>query len=118
MKLGYRNQFLIFWNCLPKKFLLLIPPVIITVCPISTTFKTTTEEPDVMFNIKYQLSFSMVNEGNVKVEYSFNGNTLHGDMTPGTSTSSITFDNRKVSKIWFRVPDGGSAIVRVEAWSQ
>jgi hypothetical protein len=83
----------------------------------STTFKPNNEEPDILFNIKYLVSFSMVNEGNAKVEYSFNGTTVHGDMIPGTATSTITFDNRRVSAIWFRVPDGGSVTVRVEAWS-
>lgn len=65
-------------------------------------------------NIK---SFSLVNEGNSLVEYSFNGNTLHGDLTPGTPTAAIFFDNRSISKIFFRAPAGGSPDVRVEAWA-
>jgi hypothetical protein len=73
---------------------------------------------DVLITIKGQQTFSLVNEGSTLVEYSFNGNTLHGDMTPGTSTAAIFFDNRRVSKIWFRAPDGGDPIVRVEAWSK
>ncbi len=28
------------------------------------------------------IGFTLVNEGSEVVEYSFNGNTLHGDMTP------------------------------------
>lgn len=47
------------------------------------------------------------------VEYSFNGNYLHGDMTSGKSSASLTFENRVISKIWFR----GTGVVRVEAWA-
>jgi hypothetical protein len=74
-------------------------------------------EANIIFDIKYQVSFSLVNEGNDIVEYSFNGNVLHGDLTPGTSTGAIFFDNRRVSFIWFRARTPGQ-IVRVEAWSQ
>lgn len=74
---------------------------------------------DVFFQFRGQLSFSMVNEGLGIVEYSFNGNTLHGDMTPGTPTHSIFFDNRRISKIWFRLADGNqpASRIRVEAWA-
>ncbi len=61
-----------------------------------------------------QTGFSLVNEGSVKIEYSFNGSTLHGDLTPGTPTAAIIFDNRRISAIWFRA--SSSSIVRVEAW--
>lgn len=52
-------------------------------------------------------------EGAGFVEYSFNGNNLHGDMTSGLGSAAIKFDNRVISKIWFR----GTGIIRVEAWS-
>lgn len=61
-----------------------------------------------------QTGFSLVNEGNTVVEYSFNGTTLHGDMTPNTPTAAMVFDNRRVSAIWFRA--SSSCLVRVEAW--
>ena len=75
------------------------------------------ENPEVVFNFRNQVAFSIINEGDTIVEYSFNSSTLHGDMTPGTPSSAIVFDNRRVSKIWFRNPSGGSNIVRVEAWA-
>lgn len=62
-----------------------------------------------------QYGFSLVNEGSVVVEYSFNGITLHGDLTPGTPTAAIIFDNRRVPAIWFRA--SSSSRVRVEAWA-
>lgn len=49
------------------------------------------------------------------VQYSFNGNTIHGtlDGSGATAPASLTFQNRVISKIWF----AGSGTVRVEAWA-
>lgn len=80
-------------------------------------FGGATGESDVYINIKGQQTISLVNEGNAVVEYSFNGNTLHGDMTPNSPTTAIFFDNRRVSAIWFRTTVPGQ-IIRVEAWSR
>lgn len=54
-------------------------------------------------------------ETGTSVEYSFNGTTVHGDMTAATSSEQLDFLTRPNKKIWFRVPSG-SATVRVEAW--
>jgi len=51
------------------------------------------------------------------IEYSFDGETVHGDMTPKMPSEAIIFDNRAQSKIWFRrVIPGIPVLVRVEAW--
>lgn len=52
------------------------------------------------------------------VEYSFNGNTIHGELIPGGGRTTLTFYNRNVSKIWFRVKAGSSGpiVVSTEAW--
>ncbi len=52
------------------------------------------------------------------VQYSFNGNTIHGtmDSTGTTAPSSLTFTNRVISKIWFSTISS-SPTIRVEAWS-
>jgi len=71
---------------------------------------------DIAINFRGQVSFSLVNEGTEVIEYSFNGNTLHGDLTPGTPTAAIFFDNRRISRIWFRTTVPGQ-VVRVEAWA-
>lgn len=84
---------------------------------IDVTNTEFTSNAQVVFNFRNQIAFSLVNEGSAIIEYSFNGNTLHGDMTLGTPTTALIFDNRRVSKIWFRVPGGGSHRVRVEAWA-
>lgn len=46
------------------------------------------------------------------VQYSFNGNTIHGDMTATLPSANLIFENRVISKIWFK----GSGVVRIEAW--
>lgn len=47
------------------------------------------------------------------VQYSFNGNTVHGDMAVSPAlNSSLIFENRQIAKIWFR----GTGTVRIEAW--
>lgn len=84
---------------------------------ITVTATSFQSDSDVVFNINAPLcSFSLVNEGNVTVTYSFNGSTIHGDLIVGTPTQAIFFDNRSVSAIWFSVPSG-SANVRVEGWA-
>lgn len=50
------------------------------------------------------------------VQYSFNGNTVHGEMDSSNSSKDLKFDNRRVSKIWFKLISG-SGTVRIEAWS-
>ncbi len=82
---------------------------------ITVTNTTFPSESQVMFNFKGQCGFSIINEGSTLVEYSFNGNTLHGDLTPGSSTASLTFSNRRVPAIWFR--SASSTVVRIEAWA-
>lgn len=75
------------------------------------------DTPQVFVNLYGQFSFSLVNEGNDVVEYSFDGNNVSGDMTPNSPTEAMFFDNRPVSRIFFRLPNGGGpATVRVEAW--
>ena len=76
------------------------------------------EFADVVFNFRTggSLSFSLVFEGSGRIEYSFNGNTVHGDMTAGSPTSAMFFDNRPVFAIWFRLVSGTGGIVRIEGW--
>lgn len=52
------------------------------------------------------------------VEYSFNGEDVHGDMTPLTPSEGIIFDGRFENNVWFRrkAESNNVVIVRVEAW--
>jgi len=51
------------------------------------------------------------------VQYSFDGKTVHGDMTPMMPSEAIVFDNRSQSVVWFRRAEPGKPVlVRIEAW--
>jgi hypothetical protein len=56
---------------------------------------------------------------NTVVEYSFNGQVVHGELGSSSANISLTFQNRPVAKIWFRLQTGSSGpiIVSVQAWS-
>lgn len=49
------------------------------------------------------------------IEYSFNGNTIHGkiDGSGSTAPAFLTFENRVISKIWL---SGTGGALRIEAW--
>ena len=66
----------------------------------------------------YGVIFNIEGSGSSAVEYSFDGHTVHGELTQGTNRATITFLNRVVSMIWFRVKSGSSGplTVSVEAW--
>jgi hypothetical protein len=85
----------------------------------STEFGSASDDyaADAFLNIKGGIKvLTLVNEGANTIEYSFNGNTIHGDLIPNTPTAALSFDNRTVSKIWFRVTAAGPSTIRVEAW--
>lgn len=61
-----------------------------------------------------------LNEGTGTVEYSFNGNTVHGELDSTLPSKGKAFDNRTIAMIWFRVKAGSSGPIRisVEAWAK
>jgi hypothetical protein len=73
--------------------------------------------PDIIIPFSTQ-SISFLNEDTGTVEYSLDGTNIHGDLISGTACSGLTFDNRVMSFIWFRVKVGstGPINVRIEAW--
>lgn len=88
---------------------------------VSVTSSTFTTTCDVFITFT-TASLSFINEGTGgtnSIEYSFNGNTVHGDMIPSTGCATLLFQNRVGSKIWFRLKSGssGPVTVRVEAWA-
>lgn len=60
-----------------------------------------------------------LNETSGIVQYSFNGEDVHGELAYGTPTQGMVFDNRAVGLIWFRLKPGSSGpiTVSVQAWS-
>lgn len=55
-------------------------------------------------------------EGTGVIEYSFNGNTTHGEMDSSKSSKDLSFSFRNISKIWFKLVSGGPVNIRIEAW--
>jgi hypothetical protein len=75
--------------------------------------------PDVIIPFTTQ-SVIFLNEDDADVvEYSFNGFDVHGELSPILPSRGLTFDNRVICKIWFRVKSGsaGPITVRVDAWA-
>lgn len=57
------------------------------------------------------------NDSTDVVQYSFDGESVHGDLTPLLPSEGIVFDNRYENTVWFRRATPGDAVtVRVEAW--
>lgn len=65
--------------------------------------------PDVTMTIRGARRIMFVGVAGSDVEYSFNGNTLHGRISSG---QIFNFDIRGEDKIWFR----GTGTVDVHAW--
>lgn len=64
------------------------------------------------------MGFLLLFEGSGIIEYSFNGNVIHGDMDSSSGSYGLVFDNRKISAIWFRLKTAAPGVsVRVEAWA-
>lgn len=74
-------------------------------------------QPDMFITFVTQ-TIMMLNEGSGIVEYSFNGNTVHGELDSSKASAALSFDNRIVSKIWFRIKSGSSGpiTISVHAW--
>jgi hypothetical protein len=70
-------------------------------------------EPQVQIAFRGAQRLTFILESGTNVEYSFNGNTVHGNMKTGIS-NNLNFDIRNNKLIWFRC--SGGATVRVEAW--
>jgi hypothetical protein len=89
----------------------------------NTTFGTSADgyAADMVITFSTQ-SVMFLNEGTTStqvVEYSFNGNTVHGELDPSLPSRTFMFENRVIGAIWFRLKAGssGPVNVRVDAWS-
>lgn len=74
--------------------------------------------PDLIIPFSTQ-GIMFLNEGSGVVEFSFDGTHVHGELDSAGATKGLTFDNRAVSLIWFRVKSGSSGPIKisVSAWS-
>lgn len=83
---------------------------------VAVTATDFTSVPQVTINMRGQDGLLMILESGDPVEYSFNGNTVHGDMTANTPTEKLQFDHRRISHVWFRTT-GTSSNIWVNAWA-
>jgi hypothetical protein len=74
-------------------------------------------QPDTLISFPTQ-GITFLNEGTGVVEYSFNGTYVAGELDSTKASAGLTFDNRVVSFIWFRVKTGSSGPINVSvhAW--
>jgi len=72
------------------------------------------DDPQAVFDLNSQ-GFMFLNRGPYVIEYSFDGDTLHGDLDPTDASKDRVFNSRCECKVWFRAVDGYGP-VRVEAW--
>ena len=73
------------------------------------------ENPQVIIRFRGNQNLKLMILDAGKVEYSFNGSTVHGTLEFGKSNASLDFLNRANKKIWFRYITN-TPTVRVEAW--
>lgn len=73
---------------------------------------------DVIITFPTQGVLFLIEENADAVEYSFNGTTVHGELDAALPSKGMIFDNRVVSKMWFRLRSGstGPLTVRIDAW--
>jgi hypothetical protein len=50
------------------------------------------------------------------VQVSFNGNSVDDELNANLPSKGIAYDVRQISKIWFQIVSGSSAVVSVRAW--
>lgn len=80
----------------------------------SGTFATTS---DIVIPFPTQ-GIMLLNEDTTDVvEFSYRGNTVHGELDPTLPSRALTFDGIKVCAIWFRLKSGTSAVISVYGWS-
>ena len=70
-----------------------------------------TNDPDVLMGMRGPRRMIFVCPAG-DVEYSFNGNTVHGRMVSGEPSEKLNFDVRMEDKIWVR----GTGTLQVHAW--
>jgi hypothetical protein len=77
-------------------------------------------QPDMFITFSTQYVIFINETASSTIEYSFNGTTVHGEITGSASVGpyqKIEMPFRVVSKIWFRIKSGSSGgTVSVQAW--
>lgn len=72
---------------------------------------------DLTVAFRGKTGFLIMNEGSGVVEISYNGNTVHGEFDSTKDSKTQKFENRYVSKIWFRLKSGSACVMQVQVWN-
>jgi hypothetical protein len=89
----------------------------ITVLSTDTAFPAVAQFNCPPGSLKGKYVLSLLWKSGVKVEYSFDGVAMQGDLEAGLPNVGLSFENRAIPsrKIWFRVASATTSVVRVEA---
>lgn len=74
-------------------------------------------QPDIIITFPTQGILLLNEDAASVVQVSFNGITVDDQLDPTLPSRGVAYDNRVISKIWFRLASGSSAIVSVRAWT-
>lgn len=74
-------------------------------------------EADIAVLFRHIQGFNLFLQSGGPIYYSFNGNTIHGQLIASTSRQFLQFDNRVIPGVWFKVANGGTnGVIHFEAW--
>jgi hypothetical protein len=75
------------------------------------------QQPDMIVSFPTE-GLLMLNEDGygAVVQVSFDGLNVHDELNSNLPSKGIAYDDRVVSKIWFRITSGSSCVVSVRAW--
>lgn len=75
------------------------------------------EQPDIILPFTTQSILFLNEDSSSIISVSFNGTTQHDELNPILPSRSVVYDNRVISKIWFKLVSGSSAVVSVRAFA-
>jgi hypothetical protein len=74
-------------------------------------------QPDIIITFPTQTILLLNEDGyGAIVQVSYNGITVDDELNSNLPSKGIAYDNRVVSKIWFRITSGSSCVVSVRAY--
>jgi hypothetical protein len=76
------------------------------------------QQPDVIITFSTQGLMLLNEDAASVVQVSFNGISVDDQLDPTLPSKGVSYDNRVVSKIWFRLLSGSSAVVSIRAWAK
>jgi hypothetical protein len=73
-------------------------------------------QPDIIITFPTQGILLLNEDTAAVVQVSYNGITVDDELDPTLPSKGVAYDNRVVSKVWFKLVSGASAVVSIRAW--